>query len=666
MSSYLSLLGISTIDNVQGNNINVQNVTTNSITVSNLTPGLVSANASSTLQNAIIGTGLDYNTRNNTLQNTGVTSIIAGFTGPISLTNSTGDIEISLPQNIRPTSDVTFNSLTTDSFIQMNALIGADGLMISGGGSLATLSELRAPLIYNPATYSLRVALTGSTGIDYTVRGNTGYITNKNITGTTGPQGIQGLTGYTGPQGIQGFTGPQGIQGLTGYTGPVGLTGPSGLITSNFNVFGGVNAGILRTTATGNVGLGYNALSSLTTSINNTAVGTDALKSISNSTPINGNNTAIGYASLTSCASTGVQNTAIGAFSGYQLTTGRFNTLMGMAAGFSITSGYTNFCLGLNSGYNISRSNDNISIGAYSMARNLNLMTGPDGRNVGIGHYAAHNLSGYPQNNIAIGYQSLYNATQCSDNIAIGTNSLNSLTTGGGNIAIGGSSTSTASTLTNGQGLNIGLGLASNLYITNGSVNNIGIGGYSNFNTSTGCNNIAIGQYTQQLSATGCNSIIISTKGTSGTPISGKGDNTAFIDARSGLFTYSPAFIMVVPVGQTNGVIQWQIFNSLNRSMSLQSGDNTRILCPYIGLYEFNLSGSAACNGSPNAINSIVNGSTYISSGVYEQGGGWTSIGFTSFVNVTSVNTYVQYSMSGSIVIQSSPPLICTAKFISL
>ena len=34
MSSYLSLLGVSTIDNVIGNNVNVQNVTTNSVTVS--------------------------------------------------------------------------------------------------------------------------------------------------------------------------------------------------------------------------------------------------------------------------------------------------------------------------------------------------------------------------------------------------------------------------------------------------------------------------------------------------------------------------------------------------------------------------------------------------------------------------------------------------------
>jgi hypothetical protein len=240
------------------------------------------------------------------------------------------------------------------------------------------------------------------------------------------------------------------------------------------------------------------------------------------------------------------------------------------------------------------------------MARNLNQMTGPDGRNIGIGHYAAHNLSGYPQNNIAIGYQSLYNSTQSSDNICIGTNAGNSITTGGGNIAIGGSSTSTASTLTNGQGNNIGLGIASNLYISNGAVNNIGIGAYSNFNTSTGCNNIAIGQYTQQLSATGCNSIVISTNGTSGTPISGRGDNTAFIDARRGLYYYNPAICYLYGTGLSGGGwVQWATYDTNNvptKGFTITNnngnGANTTIEPNVYGHYEITINGAVIGNGS--------------------------------------------------------------------
>jgi hypothetical protein len=211
-----------------------------------------------------------------------------------------------------------------------------------------------------------------------------------------------------------------------------------------------------------------------------------------------------------------------------------------MSAGLNISTGDTNFCLGLNAGYTITTSSDNIAIGAYTMAKNLNPITTTNGRNVAIGHYASHSLEGTPANNITIGYQSLYNATSCSDNICIGTNAGNSITTGGGNICLGGSSTSTGGTLTAGQGFNIGLGIASNLYVSNSATNNIGLGAYSNFNTSTGTNNISIGPYTQASTATGNNQITISTNGTSGTPISGKGDNTAFIDARNGLYSYTP------------------------------------------------------------------------------------------------------------------------------
>jgi hypothetical protein len=321
--------------------------------------------------------------------------------------------------------------------------------------------------------------------------------------------------------------------------GPTGYTGPQSLITTNFNVFGGVNAGISRTTATGNVGLGYNALSSLTDSLNNVAVGTDALKVLT-TTDVQGSNTAIGFASLSQC-STGVRNTCIGSGSGRAVVGGRQNTALGMSSALNLTSGDNNVIIGAFSGGNILRANDNITIGSFSMSKGTSFMTGPDGRNVALGYYAGYSLAGYPTNNVAIGYQALWNAGQVSDNIAIGTNSLATIREGGGgNIAVGGSSTSVGGTLTNGQGYNIGLGVASNLYLSANASNNIGIGAYSNFSTSTGINNISIGPFTQALSATGCSNIVVSTNGTISVPVSGYGDNTALIDARSGLYSYTP------------------------------------------------------------------------------------------------------------------------------
>ncbi len=609
MSSYLSLLGVSTIDNVVGNNINVQNVTTNSVTVSSLNAGLVSATSGGTLQNATVGNGLSFT--GNTLNNTGVTSIVSGQTGPVYIsTSSTGSVQIALPQNLTVGSSPNF----TDIGIINNCIIGSTSnlnslLAASAGFVVNAISD--PPLSYDNTTSRYSIALTGSTGIDYSVIGNTGYITNKFMTGPTGPQGIQGLTGYTGP---------------------IGITGPSNLTISNLNVFGGVNAGISQTTATGCVGLGYRSLESLTSSLSNTAVGTDSLRVLT-STTVPGSNTAVGFASLSQC-STGVQNTAIGSGSGRNLTTGRFNTLVGMSAGLSLTTGDTNFHLGLNSGLSNRTSGDNISIGAYSMGKGTNFMTGPNGRNIGLGHYSAHSLQGSPSNNVAIGYQSLYNATDgVSDNICIGTNSGNSIVTnGGGNIAIGGSSLSTGGTLTNGQGLNIGLGLASNLYLSANASNNIGIGAYSNFNTSTGINNISIGPFTQALSATGCNNIVLSTNGTISVPISGRGDNTALIDSTNGLYYYSPATAYLTSTGLSNGRVQW-VNSETNNPIkgftfgNFGNGPNTVIVPDKQGLYQIDVSGCVLGSGS-----SIF--------------GTWNN------TNVRNYNTFLQSFSSGGIAYQ--------------
>jgi hypothetical protein len=299
------------------------------------------------------------------------------------------------------------------------------------------------------------------------------------------------------------------------------------------------------------------------------------------------------------------------------------------------------------------------------MGRNLTALTGVSGQNIGLGNYSSYSLSGQASSNITIGYQSMYNATDCSSNIVIGVNSGNSITTGGGNICIGGSSTSTASTLTNGAGLNVGIGTASNLYISTNANQNIGIGGYSNFNTSTGCSNISIGTYTQALSATGCNQITISTNGTSGTPISGKGDNTALIDSRSGLFSYLPAFWWGYAGNQTGGIVGWIKFGS--RNMDLKSTDNTQLIFPYIGWWEVNVSGGVYIGNINQNFNLYLNGGLYITNANYfNTAVGWTSASSSVLIQVVSVNSYFQIAIAGSMTLSGSVPLILTAKFISL
>jgi hypothetical protein len=486
-------------------------------------------------------------------------------------------------QPIQTTSSPTFAGLTLTSF---SGVLKATAGVITSNATTDDLLEGKTNLYFTTAR--AQGAFSAGTGISITsgVITNTAPATITSITGTANQILISGTSAITlsTPQDIGTGSSPQFARLINSSVG-------------TRNLLLGTSAGAAITTGVDAVAIGNNALSTLSSAINCTAVGSRTL-SYCNAN----NNTAIGFRA-SEILTSGFQNTTVGAFAGALLTTGKYNSLFGMSAGLNITIGDTNFCLGLNAGYSITTSSDNIAIGAYTMAKNLNPITTTNGRNVAIGHYASHSLEGTPENNISIGYQSLYNATSCSDNICIGTNAGNSITTGGGNIALGGSSLSTGGTLTAGQGFNIGLGIASNLYVRAGATNNIGIGAYSNFNTSTGSNNISIGPYTQASTATSNNQITISTNGTSSFPVTGRGSNTCLIDARSGLHYYSPATCFLYATNFSNGRCVWANYagnNPINNFYLTDYGNgaNTAIVPNIPGLYQIDVSGTVLGSGS--------------------------------------------------------------------
>lgn len=227
MSSYLSILGISTIDNVVGNNVNVQNVNTNSISVSSLSAGLVSSNASGTLQNSNVSVPLSYNSTNSTLSialtgstginyqvigNTGyissscITSITSGQTGPVYISqSSTGSVEIALPQNLTTSSSPQFarllnSSLGTFSVIQgsnAGAAFSGDRCVLIGDSVMAaTSSSQQSTAIGNSA-------LGFATGnFNTAVGANAGFVitsgTTNTIVGTNAGRGSTPLTTGSG------------------------------------------------------------------------------------------------------------------------------------------------------------------------------------------------------------------------------------------------------------------------------------------------------------------------------------------------------------------------------------------------------------------------------------------------------------------------------------
>ena len=127
--------------------------------------------------------------------------------------------------------------------------------------------------------------------------------------------------------------------------------------------------------------------------------------------------TAVGYGSLR-FATTGLRNTAIGAYASENQTTSNDNTTLGYRAGRYVTS------------------DDNTFLGA-SAGRSVtgNRLTGTN--NTGVGSDALADIQGAAASNTAVGNAAALNITTGSSNTFVGANIAATLTTGSKNIIIG-------------------------------------------------------------------------------------------------------------------------------------------------------------------------------------------------------------------------------------
>ena len=385
-----------------------------------------------------------------------------------------------------------------------------------------------------------------------------------------------------------------------------------------------------------------------------------------------GKNIAVGLGSLFGGSSalnnSDGQNIGIGTNSlGVLEGNASYNVGVGPYVGGNLTTGNSNLLYGHLAGNNISTSNNNISIGNSSMGLGGTKLTVSDGQNVAIGNSSAYTLNGSAQYNVIIGGGAMNYATDASNNVVVGLNAGNSILTSPSNVAIGGAALSTGFAKLSGNGCNVAVGSAAGYYLAGNAQNNIMIGEYAGFNNSTSSSNIYLGRYTQGSSSVVANEIIMSTNGNSGTPINGRGANTALIDARNGLYTYSPGYWWGYGSNISGGIIYWTGFGSTFRNIQLKPGDNTQLILPFNGLYELTISGSVYVGLVSQGIDMFVNSNKYLSLPIfYDTITGWTSASLTAFVMVVIPNTYVQYTATSGLGISSSHPLIYTAKFISL
>ena len=252
-----------------------------------------------------------------------------------------------------------------------------------------------------------------------------------------------------------------------------------------------------------------------------------------------GDNTVIGYLAYDNQYGGGTDNAIIGYRACETNDSGSFNVVIGSYAGNNIEGGNNNIVIGYQAFVANQFANNCVVIG-YSAMSNHNgsggdniaigyesLYNADDGQfNVAIGSSALYNnYSG--TNNLAIGYQALNAAENSSGNIALGTSALYAFNYGdGGNVAIGFQALETATDAQN----CIAIGFQSMAGGANGGSDNIGIGYQTLLNINAGTDNIAIGGYSLFTNATGNSNVSV---GFTALYTLDAGDNNVAVGVRS-------------------------------------------------------------------------------------------------------------------------------------
>lgn len=249
--------------------------------------------------------------------------------------------------------------------------------------------------------------------------------------------------------------------------------------TGGANTAIGYDACFKNTTGSANTALGKGALYSNNTGSSNVAIGLDALGT--GTFPVAGKsgdfNVAIGVNAMTQAINSD-DNVAIGNEASIAQTSLTQTVAVGSGAlrgdpTLTVTNNATaTTAVGFRAGYIAGAAfNNNTLLGAYT---GYFCATGDE--NVAVGTSALYGSSGTQtfSSNVAVGFQSMYNATSAGDNVAIGKSSLFNAGNTSGSVAVGLDSLYTAG---------------------NGSLNNTAVGHGSGKFISSGDNNTCLGYF---------------------------------------------------------------------------------------------------------------------------------------------------------------------------
>lgn len=498
-------------------------------------------------------------------------------------------------------SAITYTGLTTDG------VVGYDGQTLTSNITTDGLAEGFNQLYFTTARS--RAAISGSTGINYD--GLTGIITNSGIQTLTGGTGITVSSGSNptiASTGVLSLSGTANQVTVSSSTGSITINLPQDIETFSSPTFAGLTisslsgilkagAGVLSGSATtsdlpeganwyyttarsraaisGGSGISYNsstgvidALGSGVTSITGTAnqIIVSGSTAVTLSTPQDiGTGSSVQFARLlnSSILST---NLLLGTSTGSNLTTGGGNIFIGQGSGNCVTSGTQNIGIGL------------------STYGGGGTMTQISAQNIAIGNNALFSATSTANNNVACGYQALQTLTVGNNNSAFGYQAGQAVVGGIRNTLVGNSAGYSISS----GSYNTLVGASSSFILTTGSFNT-GLGYLAGQSLITGSYNLHLGYNTQASSSSVSNEMVIASNST---VTQGRGSNTCFINAPSGLYSYSPAYCTLVSTAFNNGTVTWAFYSdgttTYNQGFTLYNS-NTLIVQPFAGLYEFTI-----------------------------------------------------------------------------
>ncbi|MFM9108610.1 MAG: tail fiber domain-containing protein [Chloroflexota bacterium] len=296
--------------------------------------------------------------------------------------------------------------------------------------------------------------------------GHTGP-TGPTGSGATGPTGVTGYDGPTGPSGA-GATGATGATGRTGPTGPTGAgaTGPTGVAGSTGPTGGG--GGGSPAAPTGAIQFNFNGAFGATSHLKWHYLDTEPQRLLVSN---QGGPTA---------ATVMVLQAASGQTGPMLMLQDSNGDETARLQAMTFASGASNLFLGWKAGHG-SSGEDSIAIGAFAQA------VATTGGNIAIGRESLTNAT-TGSLNLMIGAYTGQQLTTAQGNVGIGHSALGLLVTGNENTAVGGGA---GAALTGGV-YNVLVGTQAGRNLTGVNANTV-VGGNAIDASSTGANNVVIG-----------------------------------------------------------------------------------------------------------------------------------------------------------------------------